>query len=226
MKENYQKILDQNLKEIEGRKNPPSLLLHSCCAPCSSYVLDYLSQYFKITVFYYNPNIYPDREYEFREKEQEKFIEAFLKDHPEAHPITFMKAPYEKELYYKEVRGHEKDPEKGARCFLCYEMRLKKTAETAKKGGFDYFTTTLSISPHKDAQKLNAIGKKLAEEYQVSYLFSDFKKKEGFKKSLLLSEKYQIYRQNYCGCLFSYQANQERKIPSEESISSLPKDLL
>lgn len=226
MKENYQKILEETLKKVGGQKRPPALLLHSCCAPCSSYVLDYLSQYFKITVFYYNPNIYPDREYEFREKEQEKFIGAFLKDHPDAYPISLMKAPYEKDLFYHRIQGHEKDPERGDRCLLCYEMRLKKTAEAAKKGHFDYFTTTLSLSPHKDAQKLNAIGERLAEEYQIPYLFSDFKKKDGFKKSILLSEKYQIYRQDYCGCLFSYQANQERKIPSEESISSLPKDLL
>lgn len=209
MKTNYQRILEENLKEIVKREDVPSLLLHSCCAPCSSYVLDYLSQYFKITVFYYNPNIYPENEYYFREKEQERFIEEFLEDHSESYPISFMAAPYEKDLYYKKVQGHEQDPEKGERCTICYEMRLRKTAEMAKKKNFDYFTTTLSISPHKDAQRLNVIGKKLAQEYGVNYLFSDFKKKDGFKKSTLLSQKYQIYRQDYCGCLFSYKARQE-----------------
>ena len=165
-KQNYQKILDRTIEELQQLQRVPTLLLHSCCAPCSSYVLEYLSEYFQITVLYYNPNIYPDEEYKKRVAEQNV-------------------------------------PEGGERCFSCYEMRLREAAEYAKRLGMDYFTTTLSISPLKNAAKLNEIGLKLEEEYDVHYLLSDFKKKNGYQRSVELSHEYGMYRQDYCGCVFS-----------------------
>lgn len=200
MSTNYQIILDRKLEEIEKLKIVPSLLLHSCCGPCSSYVLEYLSQYFRITVFYYNPNIYPSDEFYFRESEQEELIGRM----PSKNPISFMSAPYEPKTYYSAISGHEKDPERGERCTICYGMRLEETAKKAKENGFDYFTTTLSISPYKDAQRLNELGRIMAEKYGVKYLFSDFKKREGYKRSVELSRKYDMYRQDYCGCVFSF----------------------
>lgn len=198
-KENYQKLLEKTLEGIQKEGKIPRLLLHSCCAPCSSYVLEYLSEYFDITVFYYNPNIYPETEYQERVEEQKRLIQA-MNTKREVH---FLEGDYCPQDFYNMVKGHEKDPEGGERCFLCYEMRLREGAQAAKAGGFDYFTTTLSISPLKNAQKLNEIGIRLGEEYGVPYLQSDFKKKNGYKRSVELSEEYGLYRQNYCGCVYS-----------------------
>lgn len=197
LKVNYQKELEKELKEIGN--NVPTLLLHSCCAPCSSYVLEYLSEYFKITVFYYNPNIYPPEEYNKRAREQEAFIEKLNTK----YPISFIEGDFEDNKFYQTVKGLENAPEGGERCFLCYRMRLEESAQTAKEKGFDYFTTTLSISPHKNAQALNQIGLDIQAKYDVKYLLSDFKKKNGYKRSCEISEEYGIYRQDYCGCVFS-----------------------
>lgn len=196
---NYQKELDKLISELQKENKLPSLLLHSCCAPCSSYCLEYLSEYFNITVFYYNPNISPESEYRKRVEEQKRFISAF----PAKNPINFIEGDYEPSVYYNAVKGYEKEPEGGKRCFICYELRLREAALIAKKGGFDYFTTTLSISPLKNADKLNEIGKRISEELSVPYLFSDFKKRNGYKRSIELSKEYDLYRQNFCGCVYS-----------------------
>ena len=196
---NYQKELDKTLEKLTKEERVPKLLLHSCCAPCSSYVLEYLSQYFEITVFYYNPNIYPESEYTKRIWEQQKLID----DLPAKHPISFMAGPYDKERFYEMASGLEHVKEGGARCMKCYELRLREAAKIAKNAGFDYFTTTLSISPLKKAERLNEIGQRLSEEYEVEYLLSDFKKKNGYKRSIELSKIYGRYRQDYCGCEFS-----------------------
>ena len=197
---NYQKELDKVIESLSQQEKVPTLLLHSCCAPCSSYVLEYLSNYFGITVFYYNPNIYPDEEYEMRVREQQRFIRAF----PAKHPIDFIEGAYDKERFYEMARGLEAVPEGGQRCFQCYELRLREAGELAKARGFDYFTTTLSISPMKNAEKLNEIGLRLADELGVAYLCSDFKKRNGYKRSTELSREYGMYRQDYCGCVYSY----------------------
>lgn len=206
-KKNYQRILEQTLEGIEKRGTVPTLLLHSCCAPCSSYVLEYLSQYFEITVFYYNPNIYPESEYRERAREQERLIHEMKTE----NPIHFLEGTYDPSVFYAMAKGHEKDLEGGERCFRCYELRLREGAAAARQGGFDYFTTTLSISPLKNAQKLNEIGIRLGEEYGVFYLQSDFKKKNGYKRSTELSAQYGLYRQNYCGCVFSQQGEDKLK---------------
>lgn len=206
-KKNYQRILEQTLEGIEKRGTVPTLLLHSCCAPCSSYVLEYLSQYFEITVFYYNPNIYPESEYRERAREQERLIYEMKTE----NPIHFLEGTYDPSVFYAMAKGHEKDLEGGERCFRCYELRLREGAAAARQGGFDYFTTTLSISPLKNAQKLNEIGIRLGEEYGVFYLQSDFKKKNGYKRSTELSAQYGLYRQNYCGCVFSQQGEDKLK---------------
>lgn len=196
---NYQKELDKLLDQLTRKNRVPRLLLHSCCAPCSSYVLEYLSNYFEITVFYYNPNIYPETEYTKRILEQQKLID----DMDFKYPVSFVAGEYEKEKFYEMARGLEDVKEGGSRCMKCYELRLRETAELAKAGEYDYFTTTLSISPLKNAAKLNEIGQRLAEEYGVEYLVSDFKKKNGYKRSTELSKIYGLYRQDYCGCEFS-----------------------
>ncbi len=196
---NYQLILDKEIEKIKASANKPTLLLHACCAPCSSYVLEYLSQIFKITLYFYNPNISPEKEYIFRLDELKRLTGEML---PESD-IEVVNAEYEPELFYEMAKGMEEMKEGGERCFKCYEMRLKKAASAAKDGGYDYFTTTLSISPHKNAQKLNEIGKMLSDEYGVSYLFSDFKKKGGYKRSCELSQQFGLYRQDYCGCVYS-----------------------
>lgn len=196
---NYQKEMEKIIEKNEQEKKVPSLLLHSCCAPCSSYVLEYLSQHFLITVFYYNPNIYPDEEYKKRVIEQQEFIRKF----PFVNPVKFIEGDFDKEKFYELTKGLEQVKEGGERCFLCYELRLKKTAELAKECGFDFFTTTLSISPLKNAEKLNEIGERLGETYGIPYLVSDFKKKNGYKRSVEISKEYGMYRQYYCGCVFS-----------------------
>ena len=199
-KRNYQKELDQKINQITQNGQIPTLLLHSCCAPCSSYVLEYLSQYFRITVFYYNPNIYPESEYHMRTEEQARFIEAL----PVKYPITFIEGDYIPEDFYNCARGMELLPEGGERCFACYWLRLEETVRMAKEKGYDYFATTLSISPLKNAEKLNEIGEQLAEKYQINWLPNDFKKKNGYKRSTELSKEYGMYRQNYCGCIYSF----------------------
>ena len=196
---NFQKELEKKLCEITKSGKTPSLLLHSCCAPCSSYVIEYMSQYFDVTVFYYNPNISDNDEYRKRVEEQKRFIGEF----PAANKVSFIDGDYEPDVYFKNVKGLEKCEEGGERCFVCYKMRLEKTAKLAKELKFDYFTTTLTISPLKKSAKLNEIGVGLAEKYGVEYLLSDFKKKEGYKRSIELSNEYGLYRQNYCGCVFS-----------------------
>lgn len=203
MAENYQKVLERTLEKIqkEGRKRN-RLLLHSCCAPCSSYVMEYLSDYFEITVFYFNPNISPVEEYQYRVEEEKRLIAAM----PFSYPVHFLEGEYRPERFFSIVKGVEKEREGGERCFRCYRLRLEETAFVAKREGFDYFTTTLSISPLKNAEKLNQIGAALSEEYGVPYLFSDFKKKCGYQRSIELSKEYGLYRQNYCGCVFSKQA--------------------
>lgn len=196
---NYQKELEKIICRHQERGEVPRLLLHSCCAPCSSYCLEMLSRYFFVTVLYYNPNIYPPEEIRLRADEQERLIAAM----PTEHTVTYVEGHYAPERFYEAVKGHEQDPEGGERCFLCYRLRLEEAAREAKKGGFDYFTTTLSISPLKDARKLNEIGEALGEVYGVAYLPSDFKKKDGYRRSTELSKEYGLYRQNYCGCVFS-----------------------
>lgn len=207
MKENYQKILDETIAGLEERGEVPKLLLHSCCAPCSSYVLEYLSDYFYITVLYYNPNIYPEDEYYHRAVEQKRFIKEF----PTKYPVTFVEGNFEPERFYETVKGYENIREGGERCFRCYELRLREAAEYAKKLNCDYFTTTLSISPMKNAAKLNEIGGMLAEEYGIPYLYSDFKKRDGYKRSTIISAEYGMYRQDYCGCVFSKREREEQK---------------
>lgn len=199
MKQNYQIMLDNELKLIEKKTERPSLLLHACCAPCSSYVLEYLNKYFDITVFYYNPNISPKSEFDYRVNEVKRLIGEL----PHENNINFIEGEYDSNLFFDMAKGMENLPEGGERCFKCYELRLRRSAEEAKKGGFDYFTTTLSISPYKNAAKLNEIGAELSKEFGIKYLFSDFKKKNGYKRSCELSAVYGLYRQNYCGCVFS-----------------------
>ncbi len=196
---NYQKELDRFIEKLKKEERVPRLLLHSCCAPCSSYVLEYLSDYFEITVFYYNPNIFPESEYTKRILEQQMLIE----DMDFRHPVSFVAGNYDREAFYEIARGLEHLKEGGERCLKCYELRLRETACLAKKGEFEYFTTTLSISPLKNADRLNEIGTRLAKEYGVEYLQSDFKKKNGYKRSIELSKEYGLYRQDYCGCEFS-----------------------
>lgn len=211
---NYQKELDQLIAGFVKEGRVPTLLLHSCCAPCSSYCLEYLTQYFHITVFFYNPNIAPKEEYERRVEEQRRLIEKL----PVPYPISFRLGNYDTEVFYAMTKGLEKVPEGGKRCFGCYELRLREAAIAAKELKFDYFTTTLSISPHKNATKLNEIGTAVGEEYEVKYLPSDFKKKNGYKRSVELSKEYDLYRQDYCGCVFSKNEAEERAALNENKI--------
>lgn len=202
---NYQKELDKLLAQLEKEERVPSLLLHSCCAPCSSYVLEYLGQYFNITVFYYNPNIFPESEYTKRILEQQTLIGQMRVK----YPVSFIAGSYDKNRFYEMAKGLEHVKEGGERCLKCYELRLRESAWIAKSGGFDYFTTTLSISPMKNAARLNEIGLRLQEEYGVNYLISDFKKKNGYKRSIELSKEYGLYRQDYCGCEFSVRSGKK-----------------
>lgn len=200
-KVNYQKELDKLIEKLEQTKEVPRLFLHSCCAPCSSYVLEYLSEHFAITVFYFNPNIAPEEEYRKRVEEQKRLVEQL----PAVYPIQFLEGRYEPEEFYSRVRGLEKEPEGGARCRVCFELRLEEAARLAAEGGYDYYTTTLSISPLKNAQVLAQVAMEMGEKWGVAWLPSDFKKKEGYKRSIQLSSEYDLYRQNYCGCVFSRQ---------------------
>lgn len=197
MKINYQVKLEEIIKKEEGKV--PKLLLHSCCAPCSSYVLEYLSKYFKITIVYYNPNISPYDEYKKRLAEQIRLINEMKS----INKISLLECSYDNEVYEEEIKGLELEPERGSRCLKCYHLRLEYTAKLAKEKGFDYFGTTLSVSPYKSSEVLNRIGEELSCVYNIPYLYSDFKKKEGYKKSIELSKIYNLYRQDYCGCKYS-----------------------
>lgn len=199
MQVNYQKVLDEIINKNIKENNVPTLLLHSCCAPCSSYVLEYLSNYFKITILYYNPNISPIEEFNKRVEEQKRLISLL----DTKYPVSFIEGNYDNDIYETAIRGLENEPERGKRCYVCYELRLRECAKLAKEKGYDYFSTTLSISPYKNSNWLNEIGSKLEKEYQVNYLYADFKKKNGYKRSIELSNIYHLYRQNYCGCVYS-----------------------
>lgn len=195
---NYQNQLDRIIENISPEK-PPRLLLHSCCAPCSSYTLEYLSNFFDITVYYFNPNISPKQEFDKRFEEQKRLISQM----PFKNSVTLVEGDYNYDDFLEIAKGLENVPEGGERCFRCYKMRLESTARLAKEQGFDYFCTTLSISPLKNSQKINELGFEIEEKYGVKWLPSDFKKREGYKRSIQLSREYSLYRQNFCGCVFS-----------------------
>lgn len=218
MKVNYAKELDKILEDSSNRGK--HLFLHSCCAPCSSYVLEYLRVFFRITVFYFNPNITEDEEYFRRVEEQKRLIlefnrqlseEKIRQDASEAFPIEIIEGDYQKELFFDRIKGLEQCPEGGERCFACFDLRLRETALRAKQHQADYFTTTLTISPLKNAAKINEIGELIAEEYGIAFLPSDFKKKNGYKRSVELSKEYGLYRQDYCGCVFSKMERESKK---------------
>ena len=193
---NYQLVLDETIKNLNG---VPKLLLHACCAPCSSYCIEYLSNYFEITIYYYNPNIDTEEEYKYRFSELERFIKEFKTK----YPVHLINAGYNKEDFMNIARGLENEPERGARCLKCYRLRLEKSYQFAQDNNYDYITTTLTLSPHKNSKVINEIGGELEKEYNVPYLYSDFKKRDGYKRSIILSGEYNLYRQDYCGCLYS-----------------------
>ena len=196
MKENYSVKCENILNNLDSKKN---LLLHSCCGPCSSYVISYLTNYFDITILYYNPNIYPYDEYLKRKQEQIKLINEI----DCSNNLDIMDCDYDNDLYEKCIIGLENEPERGNRCMVCYNLRMEKTAKMAKECNYDYFCTTLSVSPYKNSEWINKIGEKLQNKYNINWLYSDFKKKDGYKQSILLSKKYNLYRQDYCGCIYS-----------------------
>jgi len=204
-KVNYQKELDKIIDNLD--EEVPRVLLHSCCAPCSSYCVEYLSQYFELGVLYYNPNINPNAEYEKRVGELKRLIEAMTFE----NTVKVFVGKYEPEVFLKAIKGLEQEPEGGKRCFVCYELRLREAAKYAKELGYEYFTSTLTISPLKNADKINEIGQRLSEEYGVKFLPSDFKKKNGYKRSIELSKEYDLYRQDYCGCGFSKKEAYEKR---------------
>lgn len=206
---NYQKELEKIIEKNTAQgESPKHLFLHSCCAPCSSYCLEYLCKYFVITVFYYNPNISFEEEYQKRVEEQKRLIAAYNAE-GKGYPIDVVEGDYTPEEFYQMAKGYENCPEGGERCFQCFDLRLRKTAIEAKAAGFDYFATTLTISPLKNAAKINEIGLALSKQYGIEWLPSDFKKKNGYKRSIELSAEYGLYRQDYCGCAFS-KAERER----------------
>ncbi len=200
-------MLDKLLSEITSEGIRPTLLLHSCCAPCSSYVLEYLTNYFDITLFYYNPNISPESEYSFRSSELKRLIKDMSLD------VKLIEGKYEPEKFYEMSKGLENEPERGERCIKCYRMRLEESARLAKSNNLDYFTTTLSISPQKDSSVINKIGGELSDKYSVPYLFSDFKKRGGYKRSIELSAQFHLYRQSFCGCVFSKDRQKPKNSP-------------
>ena len=194
---NYQKLLDAKLDELTCKGEKPRLLLHACCAPCSSYVVEYLSEYFETTLFYYNPNIFPEDEYNKRARQFEKLLSET------GRGAGLIIRDYTPDAFSDAVKSLENELEGGARCAVCFRLRLEQSAAYAKAKGYDYFTTTLSVSPHKNSGLLNEIGGELAQKHGVAFLFSDFKKKDGYKRSLVLSDEYDLYRQDYCGCKYS-----------------------
>ncbi len=215
MNQNYRLILDKTLADIKENGTRPKLLLHACCAPCSSAVIEELALYFDITLYFYNPNIYPREEYDFRLAELHRLIaqmsasDAVSKESAEGiAKIKIAEGKYEPDVFFTLSKGYEKLPEGDARCEICYKLRLSETARYASEHGFDYFCTTLSVSPYKNAQKLNSIGEELSELYGVPYLISDFKKRNGYKRSCELSQIFDLYRQNFCGCPYSKAARE------------------
>ena len=211
---NYQKILDDKLKDISEGGVRPKLLLHACCAPCSSYVIEYLSRFFEITLYFYNPNIFPSEEYAFRAEELARLVSEM----PSAEGAVIKLESYNSDEFYNAIRGKEEMAEGGERCKICYKLRLERTARYASENGFDCFCTTLSISPYKNSVWLNEIGEELSKKYEVEYLLSDFKKKNGYKRSCELSDEYRLYRQDYCGCEFSANEAQKRKAADKKDL--------
>ena len=199
---NYQRVLEDLIKELDGK---PKLLLHSCCGPCSTEVIDFLKDYFKITVYYYNPNIEPEEEYLKRKKEQIRFIEIFNKENGDKQ-ISFLDCDYDNERFLEAAKCLEHEKEGRARCSKCFYLRMHKTADIAKENGFEYFGTTLTVSPHKNSQVINLIGEQISKELEIKYIYGDFKKNDGYKKSIAFSNKYKLYRQNYCGCHYAREA--------------------
>ena len=207
-KKNYDKWMQEIIENNQELEIVPTLLLHTCCAPCSSAVIERLSKYFHITVFYYNPNIEPLEEYLKRKEEQKRFLSEVTMP----YPINFLDCDYEHEEFIQLSKGLESEKEGGSRCLKCYRLRLLKTALKAQELHFDYFGTSLTVSPYKNAEVLNQIGEELQKEFNVKYLYSDFKKRNGYKRSIELSKDYHLYRQDYCGCSFSkMQREQEKK---------------
>lgn len=207
-KKNYDKWMQEIIEKNQELEIVPTLLLHTCCAPCSSAVIERLSKYFRITVFYYNPNIEPLEEYLKRKEEQKRFLSEVTTP----YPISFLDCDYEHEEFIQLSKGLENEKEGGPRCLKCYRLRLLKTALKARELHFDYFGTSLTVSPYKNAQALNQIGEELQKKFNVKYLYSDFKKRNGYKRSIELSKDYHLYRQDYCGCSFSKaQREQEKK---------------
>lgn len=204
-KVNYGKMLDDKLAELESSGERPSLLLHACCAPCSSHTLTYIAERFRITLYFYNPNIAPEEEYSFRCDELKRLVREMGLD------IEVLEEKYDPAPFYELAKGLEELPERGERCQRCIELRLRTAAAKAKELGCDYFTTTLTISPHKDCAFINACGGRISEESGVPYLFSDFKKHDGYKHSIELSKQYSLYRQNYCGCVYSRMARDKEQ---------------
>lgn len=200
MNKSIQILCKEELTKITTSKK---ILLHSCCAPCSSHVITYLAPYFNITVLYYNPNIYPKEEYEKRKQEQIKLINELNTP----NKLDYLDCDYDNDVYEELIKGYENCPERGARCPICFKLRLEKTAKLAKEHNYDYFCTTLTVSPYKNATQINEIGASLSDKYQIKWLYSDFKKEDGYKKSIELSKKYNLYRQNYCGCIYSQRNN-------------------
>lgn len=199
MLKKFDKILEETIEKHVALNEVPHLLLHSCCAPCSSYVIEYLSQFFDITIFYYNPNISPYSEYEKRKKEQIRLINNMKT----LHQLDFLDCDYDNDLYEEAIKGLESEPERGSRCSVCFRLRLNQTAKVALREHFDYFGTTLTVSPYKNAQVINEIGNEVADDVGIPFLVADFKKKNGYKRSIELSKEYDLYRQNYCGCKYS-----------------------
>lgn len=202
---NYHKLC---LEELEKVDKPKKILLHSCCAPCSSYVISFLSNYLDITILYYNPNIYPKEEYIKRKEEQIKLINSIKTK----HKLDYLDCDYDNDIYNQKIIGYEDYPEGGTRCHICFNLRLEKTAILAKENNYDYFCSTLTVSPHKNSKIINEIGENISKKYDIKWLFSDFKKNEGFKQSIELSKKYNLYRQDYCGCIYSKETRKKQEI--------------
>ena len=204
---NYQQEMEKVLRRLEAEGTRPRLLLHACCAPCSSATLERLADHFDLTILYYNPNIYPPEEYHRREKELERFVQQA------GYRFPVVELPYEPHEFYSAVKGLEREPEKGERCTVCYRLRLEQAARYAAEQGFEWYCTTLSISPMKDPVRINTLGAELGARYGVRFLPSEFRKKDCYKRSLQLSAEYGLYRQDYCGCVFSKQARGAEKPP-------------